>query len=459
MSKARIMRMVQILRMIWPALLFSGAVAAITWPGFMSFDSLVAYREATSGIQSPMWPPAHAYLMWLSLKAFGGVGAILLFQLLAVSVAAVIIFHRLAPRHRLRLTFAFAAILVVFPTLIGTLVIHLHDGLACAFALSSVALWLAAPRPWGAVGALAAIGASAALRFNALALVAPVLVLILIWRDAENPIRRRWVLWAFTAVLLAGAWASTVWRLPDFHRLPRMNLVSFTQEFDLIGISACAGKDYLPPAATAGRPISGAELRAAYSPVGFLESITPRPGIRRIYWIDTDPSTPPEWTGPDAGTGSLLPAWVAALRAQPLCYLSHRLKVTLALLGLPHPYLPTHPGGIDPNKYGLQLANPAGARSFIDYVVVMNVLPITNAAWFFLICPIVLLARTPGSPKSRLALWAIYLGSLLYAGTFVLTAPVSEARYLVPSEIFCVVVTLCASVVPRDRTRTKPALP
>jgi hypothetical protein len=67
-EKARGNRCTVTLRLTALATIFV-AVCVISWPGFMSFDSMYALRQARTGIETGVWPPMVSYL-WVLCEQF-----------------------------------------------------------------------------------------------------------------------------------------------------------------------------------------------------------------------------------------------------------------------------------------------------------------------------------------------------------------------------------------------------
>lgn len=408
-------------------LVFAGLATALicfpVWPGLLSFDSLFAYQQARDGISTALWPPLHAYLLHLSLALSGGIGLLLAAQAFVLFWSAGVIFNRLAPDRAAVMCGVFFLLCLWFPTLAGTLVVHWRDGLVGSFLFAGLALWLSG-RP---ALAIMALSIAAGLRSNAVVLVLPIM-LAAIW---SAPHKRR--LAGLMIVGLTLAWASNVWRLPDLQRLPSPNPISSTQEWDLIGISACSGKVYLPPAATGGIAITPTVLSRAYDPRHFLLTLGRKPDVPLIYWLDADPSVPLMWRPePQAPVTHLGPLWRHAIAEQPLCYLKHRALVLGRLLGVQGDgvVLPTleevdlaiQP--VPPARPKLALATLFGVRIWAN-------VPVARVFWllsFGGLAGAVLCYR-------RRMVWLLAplaIGAALYLTSFAVLAPGADARYTFP---------------------------
>jgi len=427
-----------------PPLLAAAVFAALAtvvvcypaWPGFMSFDSLLAWKQAVSGIETATWPPLHAYLFRLSRAAHVGTGGLYAAQTFVLLFGAVLALRTLVPGRALGWALAvfFVGGLAYFPTLLGTLLVHWRDGPTGGFTVLGLAFWLAAAQRRSLLLltlAILSIGVAVALRYNAIVLVAPLLALM-VWRPfldrgAGGGLR---VLTALLVVASLGlGWASTKWRLPDGAPLTAASGLGGAELFDVIGVSACSGRNYLPGAVTEGAPIGIAQIRRAYDPRHLQLTLAPKPGVPQLFET--------------AAAGQVTTIWRRLLRSEPGCYIAHRRAVFVEQMGMANQgvYYTTH-DRIDPNPYGLTLARPATAQ-WISAYVTRN----ANEAWrrpYLIYLGAALLAFAASLRDRRLALLlaALTAGAFAYAGVLFVAAPAADARYIFPSNALCLLVAL-----------------
>jgi len=397
----------------------------------MSYDSFLAYRESLEGIQVATLPPMHVYLFEIFRPL--GVGGLFYFQSFLLFLSAGLILSELIPRLRYTMLalVAFGALFWYFPTMLGTMIVIWKDGAMAGFALFGIAAWLIAARrssyAW-LFTSIVAFSVALALRYNSLPLVAFVLLLLVAAPFGRFRQRRESTIAAVAVLIgLFGAYASLTWRLPDFQRLPPGVAFTGIQEFDLTGMSACTGVDLLPLAATGGTAMSADQIRQAYDPRAADMSYIPGPGKRALAVTDA--------------SGELGKLWAQDVVRYFGCYVAHRDAVFVELMGLDAAavYYPTN-GGIDPNKYGIALANPAQAQGLIQFIVSGS-----NELWRrpAILYPVALLvtillwwSRSP----SRLLVAAMLFGSLGYIGALYFVAPTADARYTFPSNAFCALI-------------------
>lgn len=410
------------------------AVCWPAWPGYMSYDSLLAYSQAVHGVTTMTWPPLHTYLFALSRKLGLGAGGLFAFQTFLLLFAANLILSLATRRTWLAvgLMLLFLASFVWVTPQLGVLMTQWRDVTTTGFAVAGVALWLLGVRNRGLgwlLAAAVAFGCAAALRYNTLPLIVFVLALM-VWRPflgvRISRVGHALVILAVGASL-ALAWGSTQWRLPDFKRMPSGHNVMDTQQFDLIGISACAGQDLAPYGMSGGRRVPAATIHAGYDARHLNLSLK---GAHMEKLARTDQN------GGVAAT-----AWRRAIVHHPLCYLRHRTAVFEEQMGLKrdHVFYPTH-GAIDPNPFGLKLAHPALTRRVNAYILAAAPRIDRRAAWLYgLALPLALLAARRRRDQAPLLL-ALTAGAFAFAGLLFLAGPAADARYIFPSNTICALV-------------------
>ena len=43
--------------------ILTGLACYPSWPGYMSYDSLLAYEQALFGVRTALWPPLHTFMV------------------------------------------------------------------------------------------------------------------------------------------------------------------------------------------------------------------------------------------------------------------------------------------------------------------------------------------------------------------------------------------------------------
>lgn len=408
------------------------------WPGYMSFDSLLAYEQALYGVQTSLWPPMHAYLFVISRALGAGPGGVFFFQTFALFLGVALTLHLLSSSRRVAwsLCGVFLVGLFYFPTLLGTLVAQWRDVPTAGFALLGLGLWLAAAQRQSRgllVASVLAFGLSLALRYNGFPLVLFILVLM-IWRPflgaSDNALRRP--LAAGLILVAALAWSSTQWRLPDLARLPNPDSLGGTQVFDLAGVSACSGHNYMPLAATGGQPITVAQIRRVYDPRHLHLTLRQLPGVPRLREITID--------------GETAATWRRVLRTETACYLAHRNEVFIEQMGMARAgvFYPTH-GMIDANRFDIRLAHPSMAKAVNGYITANADKPWTRPFLITLIATALTLTCLWLRRLEGPVLLAMLLGAYGYLGLLFIAAPAADARYAFPPNLIALLLCLLAA--------------
>jgi len=416
------------------AALLTGLACYPSWPGYMSYDSLLAYEQAVYGVRTALWPPLHSYMFQVSRMIGAESWGLFLVQTFVLLFGAGLTIHVLTPRRVLAWTLClfFAGGLIYFPTLLGTLLAQWRDVPTAGFAVLGIGLWLAAAQarsiPLLMLGVVA-MSLSIGLRYNAFVLVAPAIALML-WRpflDAGPAWPARIAALVMVLAGLGSVWASSQWRLPDGLPLPNAQNFAATQQFDLIGVSACAGYNYLPRAITNGKPITVAQIRKAYDPRHLLMTLAPKPGVPAM--LETD------------ANGQIQRNWVPVILGEPACYAAHRAAVAVEQMGMAkgEVFYPTH-GLIDPNSFGLALRHPTQSHIVVDYIK-QHADETPRRPWVLYALATVLGLLAAGVARAQAWLiLALLAGAYGYAGLLFFAGPAADARYIFPSNILCLLI-------------------
>ena len=431
--------------------LLTAAIGYAAWPGMMSYDSLFAFNEAHSGVTTALWPPMHAYLFFLSQRLGLGAGGLFAAQTFLLFFSAAVALNLLVGRRLWAFAglAAFALAFLYVPELIGAVVVHWRDVTTTSFAMAGLAAWLTAAR-FGSrpalVLAVASFAMAAALRYNAVLLIA-LAAPLMVWRPflgAPAPPRTRALAAAALVAGLALASASTHWRLPDLKPLGNPGNFAGAQQFDLIGISACADKVYLPPAMTNGWPITPRQIRMAYDPRHLQMAFRPVAGAPRI--IETD-----------AG-GELQKLWPLAVRREFGCYLAHRAAVFVEQMGMARQavFYPTNLE-IVANPYGLAPAHPAALHALGAYIESRAPELWRRPFLLYLLAPVAVAVLWKRRSGPRLLFAALLGGALAYPAVLFVAAPAADARYIFPSNVLCAFIIAAGAAVVMDERRPRAA--
>ncbi len=326
------------LRLAALAGIFTLGVCLVSWPGFMSFDSMYALRQARTGIETGSYPPMVSYLWALCERLVPGQGGMFAVQNALVFLGIAALGSALGAGDS-RILVAMLVVALA-PATLGPMLVVWKDvlfGGLMAIAYALTLRYLERPRRAAALWALASLALASSFRINGIAAAVPAVAAIA-WTmsrgssssaDPESKPASAASLWqrgrtaASTFVLLLAATfgfvALTVtWRLPDLERIPMPLASSGTQLHDLIGISLCAGRNLLPTGFYSGE-VTLQRLASIYRPEHVQLSIGPPPLLE---------------DAPLSAHSTLVGERAVEARAQyPLCYLRHRAQVFVYTMG------------------------------------------------------------------------------------------------------------------------------
>jgi hypothetical protein len=434
------------------ALLATAVVAWPVWPGFMSFDSLLVYRESLEGVTISQQPPVHAYLFALFRDLGLGTGGLFFFQTFLLMFGSALILRR----YLVSVPVAAAAFAVYvagfyfFPTMLGAVIVQWKDVLTASFFVFGFALWLAANdrRSFPLLAAAVlfmSLSASARLNAITLSLVPFALSVVRPFGIPKPPLRMRA---AAAGLVVAGiflAYAQMTWRLPDLAALPADRGERITMAWDLIGISACEGVDLLPP--QFGPPLNADQLRGLYDYRIADLSFIKQPGRPVL------PAA--EIHGPD--DHAVRDAWARVVPTHFGCYAAHRMSVLRGLLGVvDEPIIEPTANGIDPNPYGLHLEHPAAAEAVKEFVTHGDGEIWRRQYLLFAAAPILAVAVVVLLGRRFMALPVLVLSGYAYLAGLAFAAPATAGRYPFASNVCCLLVTVLGAALLLVRLRSRP---
>ena len=421
------------------ALLVAGFISAVTWPGFMSWDSLHALIEARFGVTGGDYPTMVSYI-WRPLDyLYPGPSLMLFFQngLFLLSFAHLLRLLRFSNRSA-TLCLVSTAFL---PPILGTMLVVWKDTLMLAFFLMAIACLLQSELGGGRRSLwLSEIGLlfATACRFNAVAAAIP-LWLWLAWRIWPE---RKGRAFALRSALLIVATLTPIYllqrfQIPSFHRMPPPS-PNGVLLFDVIGTSHFSRRNLLPPAAFHRDPtFSISDLDQLYQPQNLHIAFSSFPLVddRMTKRLDLDA----------APRSDVFSAWRQAIRRYPLAYLKHRFAVTRELisLGTVGVYYPTD-YGIPPNSLGIHFKPSLSGVAMVRLVRRASRTALGRPFLYYLAGLLALVLIL----KKRIFQWhipALLLSSgLIYIATFLPVAPCADLRYNLYSVVMMIVGILIA---------------
>jgi len=437
-------RSAQVAAGILVVLAVSAFFTAASYPGFMSFDSLEALRQARTQVEGSQYPPFGSYVWRVLDWIWPGPTLMQLFQngMLLGSLAWILQSLRWPPIAQVVTVIAVAAL----PPLAGTMLVVWKDVAMAAFYGAGFATFVHARRNPVPGKALLALGGllvfcGMAYRFNAASGALPLLVYALwVGRAKSGP---REVVRAVIGgtclvfVLFALVWVVNSYRFPSMERLERNTNVDGIMRFDLIGISRYSGQSVVP--ARDGGLVNVAYLRMIYDP-RHLNITSANDVAHRIA------NQPP---------GEIARTWLAAIKEHPGAYLRHRSAVFREYIGLHshQVFYVTHPF-VDPNNLGISHTPNALTRLAVGYVWNADD-AFLERAWVYYLAALLSLAFFVERRNRRFAGEAVTaLGSsLLYLAPMYFITPAADLRYnfwSIWGAVLCMVFVLSSLLAARS---------
>lgn len=444
------------------ALLISSValVAEAYYPGYLNWDSVWQLRQARSGDYTDWHPPILSYLWGLMDRVWPGTGAILVIDLVCLTVGMFLTlrcFFRPLPAAIL------AALILVLPPVLGVAGMIAKDATLIGLFTLAVGLTLTAEtarlRKW-AKGTLLATAAAALLfaqlcRYNALPLTGLAGYAVIrtgLHVFGRLPADRRPVL--VQAMLLCtsfSVFAAVMLAVPLINR----NLLNAKHQFAFQHIIIY---DVSAISIRTGTLLLGPEVFPAQNLDTLVQMFTGESAISVLHPPDELSITDPvRETENPADVEALTRQWIKAIADHPLPYLAIRFDLFYRLIGLPGHRVCTPFFGFPDNQYiGLDFPNKDLNGLLHGYLVFFEN-SLLNRAWIYILlgsANVVFLFRKPGVKGNR-TLAVMGMAPLLYIAPYFFIAPSCEFRYVAPVVVSGLLVT-AAAVRQWDRRLARP---
>jgi hypothetical protein len=421
---SRAIRSMQLLAIFGIPLLYTVVVAALFYPGFMSYDTLHALAGARKGVSDSMWPPMVSYI-WRGVDWLCTNPAAMHFSQIGLLLFSLFFCVRFLGGSLFTATLFLSAYLTV-PVILGTLAVIWKDVLMAAFLMAGFVLTLAMPRlrsalafRISALGVIALLFIGTCCRHNAITGAVP-LILYLAWivcrRECTGAMRR-------VAIIAGGAGMTLVvtifygkvfldnYALPGFVPMASSSgeFIQTVRALDVAGASVCVGKNLFGSAAP---KLSLDDINKLYDArhinlsKALLEKIDydAAPGINSI-WRDT------------------------ALH-HPICFFNNKLELTKYMVGANagEQFIITAPA-IDTNEYGYRLTASAWRDLAVTYINQKSNWTIFRP-WFLYLIAVAILIRLSYIGAATMAHGVMFLSGLFYFGGLVAFGNAADARLL-----------------------------
>jgi hypothetical protein len=392
------------------ALVGFGLVVWVDWPGLLSTDSVRQLTQALSGHFSDSQPPLMAWIWSWMLGLKPGLGGLLFIQNALFWSADAVLWAELGPA---RLAWVGVIASGLFPPVFALLGMVWKDVQASSALLAALALLILAQRGrvgrWSLPAALLLLFYAAAVRFNGILAVAPLLWL---WTRARFRLGRGWqgAATAGLALCLFGC----AWALERSLVTQEDHLSQQYELHDVVGLSVDTGTNLLPEAYWGSdRKLTLEEMKATYDPI--------EPSS--LYWPYGDQAhfeliTNPRGTPPPERLAVLQGEWLRLLWRFRARLLSQRLLLMSHMFGLRPQYVCyDYITEMHPNPFGVALAHPR-AQAWASKVLAHFRHGLLYRGWLYLLLLIgaAAFAQTSRSRffrRSSLAVAASGIGSVL----------------------------------------------
>lgn len=335
----------------WLARISPRTILAVAWvglmlyayPGYLSYDSVVQLIQARSGVLGDAHPPLMSALWSVTDSIIAGPLPMLVIQVTCFLAGVYLVLKRtMSPRAA-----ALCAMLILwFPPIAAVLAVIWKDSQMVAFLVLGAAL-LRSPRRGIMVIGLVLLSAATAMRYNALAITLPLVLLLFGW----NPAHRWWLRYSiaagvWVAITLSATMVTRVLTSEGEHTHAWHESLAL---LDVVGTLRYAPD--LPDAALrenlAGTPLietTDVQLRARSS---FRPEDLPE---RKVQTFGTGDYTPALWITTfhvfkapvtAAQRAAISRAWKAIVLAHPLAYLEYRWHILRERIHLGDSALPS----------------------------------------------------------------------------------------------------------------------
>lgn len=447
------------------ALLATALVCAISWPGFMSFDSMYALKQAREGIETGGYPPMVSYVWFVCDQLLSGQGGMFILQNALVFFGIVKLGRSLAIGPW-RIASAIV-IVMLSPMTLGPMLVVWKDVAFAGWLLFAYAYtfdFLRHDKRSKLCLAVFFITMGSCFRLNGIAAALPALALIAcrlsgiktpLQKNGDvmnEPARLDWR----NSVLAAGIFSSMIvfvfgcvvlsstWRLPDLKKIDMATGSGWTQMGDLVGISVCAKRNLIPGDFYTGTmPMQ--RIEALYFPEHSQRSFGASPLLDESGFV---------------GNQALIDATVAQARKKYWrCYLQHRIQLMKFALGANRGdvfYL-TDPN-VFPGVQGTELVPTKLTSMVTSYLQMFASAPWSRCIVFGAVASLFWVIAFVGERRQLAIMTLLPLaGSVSYLAASFLILPAADARYnFIVSIVF--IFSLCAlwpDVLNMSRSRAR----
>jgi hypothetical protein len=419
-------------------------IAALFYPGFMSYDTLHALRSARMGVTDSMWPPMVSYVWRLVDVVSLNPSAMHFAQVfvLFLSLFYLVLFFTKKFKHATIFLVAYLCI----PVVLGTVAVIWKDVLMAAFFFAGFAVTVSIRYVRNrfhfnilAFLALLLIFFGVCSRHNAITGAIP-LIFYWAWVVSSRVVRRVLDMWIIVILLGSISIYSTFTakNLLDKYSLPDLKLLDNStggfirpvRVLDVAGASLCVGENLF------------GDIRSDLSIVEIARQYDPKHVNLSSELLQT--------VGVDSRIDKI---WWGVVVSHPICVFYNKFQLTKYMIGANKgdQFLITAPS-VDKNEYGYKLPESLFRDVAVSYIVKFSKLHFLRP-WFLYIvsigCFIYLIIRK----KLTLELFAIVFSGIFYFAGLVAFGNAADARLLFYTTTALFMFSFICFFAPKERSR------
>jgi hypothetical protein len=399
--------------------LVSLGIAALFYPGFMSYDSLHSLRGARNGVTDSEWPPMVSYV-WRAVDLISSNPSAMHFSqiyILLLSIYSIVfIFTR-----KIRYATLFLVVYLSIPVVLGTVAVIWKDVLMAAFLLAGFAVTLfvaTSVHRWRfillSLLALLLIFLGVCSRHNAITGAVP-LLFYLAFVLSKRLIKRPLYIW-LSFVLLGSVLTGSVfvtktlldnYSLPSFHKLDNSTslFIHVVRVLDVAGASVCVGNNLFAEMAP---NLSLSEISSKYDP----KHINLSSGLLAIVGVDS----------------RINKIWLNVAIHHPVCILYNKFELTKYMLGANKEgqFLVTDSSIVN-NEYGYSLRESSLRNAVVGYIVKASDF-FFYKPWFLYLISIIAFVYMLRIRALTAPCLTLYLSATFYLSSLIMFGNAADAR-------------------------------
>lgn len=402
-------------------LFVSIGIAALFYPGFMSYDTLHALRSARNGVTDSMWPPMVSYV-WRAVDLVSLNPSAMHFSqvfLLLFSIFFVVFFFT----KKLSYATVFLFVYLSIPAVLGTVAVIWKDVLLAAFFLAGFAVIVSmrsvVNRWWFIFLSLLAvflIFLGVCSRHNAITGAVPLIfyLALVVCSRVLKPSLRLWLCVVLFGMALTGAIFVAKIQLDNYSlpNLVKMNssndvFIQSVRVLDVAGASLCVGDNLFADMAP---NLSLAEIGSLYDPrhgnlsLGLLSRVGIDSRIDKI--------------------------WLSVAIHHPICFFNNKFQLTKYMIGANKgaQFLITAPS-VDSNEFGYSLPESSLRNASVAYIIHASHLPFFKP-WFLYLISIGVFIYMVWMRALTAVFLTIFLSAIFYFAGLVAFGGAADARLL-----------------------------